>query len=312
MTDVTLETLSELLQQRGSKESFRLQTLTLPAGLDVGLIGGAVIGDGDGPLVCAVGSQHGNEWNGQLACHEIYRSLSPVGLRGTVLLLPVLNPLAFLEKRRTSGIDLTDMNRVWVRRSLRKPTEQLARLLFDGVLRRSNYLFDLHSGGPGEYLPSVAVLGQERFPLAQTLGLSHVLVAGNGHEGGLVDTATRAGIDSFLVELGGGRRLQPHHVDRFVSGFQNFLRYTRMADGEVEQHDPTLVSKKTWVPSPVTGLFEPLVTLGQTISQGQPLCRVTPLFGEPQQFLSPENGVVLYLRCEELVAAGENLAHIAS
>ena len=117
----------------------------------------AVLSDGrDSPRMVLVAGQHGDEWNGPWILHRLANLLNPDEVHGTLVILPITNPLAFNEGRRVSAVDSIDLNRSYGGGRPRKPTEHLGALLWKSVFSRTDYLIDLHSGGPGEYLPFAA------------------------------------------------------------------------------------------------------------------------------------------------------------
>lgn len=311
--EIPIETFERAWVAAGHKEALRLRVLELAGVSPLTLPAGLISGREDGPTATFIATQHGNEWNGIAGCHELFSRLDPGEMRGRVVLLPIANPLAFLEKRRTSSIDSSDMNRCYGSRSIRRPTEKIAHAILTEIIPRSNFVFDLHTGGPGEYLPCVAVMGRERLPLAFSLNLGCVFCGGKGrHRGGLIPAGEELGVPSFLVEMGRGRAIQQDRVGVFVEGALNFLRHVGILAGPAASREQPVFEHKVWVSSPRSGFFEPTVHLGQKVSEGQSVCRVTPLFSpKPVEVTSPQDGIIIYLRSEEMVSEKESLAHVA-
>ena len=138
-------------------------SLTMPA---------IVISDGrDTPRMVLVGGQHGDEWNGPWILHQLAAALDPDDVRGTLIILPIANPLAFNEARRVSAVDNVDLNRTYGDGKPRKPTEHLGELLWVSLFSQTDYLIDLHSGGPGEYLPFAATPDGVDLDLAKALSV---------------------------------------------------------------------------------------------------------------------------------------------
>ena len=53
----------------------------------------------DGEGLVAFGSNHGNEYEGQMILRRMMRTLDPADVLGRIILVPVLNVAAFREKR---------------------------------------------------------------------------------------------------------------------------------------------------------------------------------------------------------------------
>lgn len=273
----------------------------------------------EGPRVCVLATQHGDEWNGSLIIHTLFQRLSTDGFKGTLVLLPIANPPAFIEKNRVSRVDGVDMNRVYQFFKGHRPTEQLAKHLFDAIFSKMEYVIDLHSGGPGEYLPNAGCL-RSRVGLAEAFGFGHVITAEDKkreefirHSGGLVPACERLDIAGFVLEIGRGRCLQRGYAERGVAGLTNFLRAVGAVPEPVVEPGPhNIYIDKLAVKSPIPGIFDPIVGLADNVEEGQLLGKVTALLAqESYEAFAPQAGTVIYMRREEMVAEGESLYHIA-
>jgi predicted deacylase len=278
--------------------------LTVPA---------AVISDGhDGPWLVLVSGQHGNEWNGPWILHRLIHRLNPRQIRGTIVVLPIANPMAFNEGRRASLVDSIDLNRTYGGRAPRKPTEHLGTILWDSVFSRADYLIDLHSGGPGEYLPFASAVNGKELDLARTLNLPYIHTPRRAKSGFLVDTCQQAGIRAILIEVGGGRSLDTQYHPAVLRGLVNFMRAVGILEGEpVPGPEPYVFRSKEIVSAPCAGFFHPVVHLGQRVQEGESLGVITALLSEGGVEISaPRAGLVLYLRKEPVAGEQDSLAHI--
>lgn len=290
----------QLLVRQLSDGSF----LTMPA---------VVISDGRvGPRLVLVGGQHGNEWNGPWILHRLANTLNPDDVRGTVVILPIANPLAFNEGRRVPAIDSIDLNRTYAGGRPRKPTEHLGVLLWESIFSRTDYLIDVHSGGPGEYLPFVATPEGKDLALARRLNLRFIHTPRQTKSGFLVDTCVEAGIHALLVEVGGGRSLDERYHQAVIDGVLNVMRSVDVLDGMVrEGAEPYVFQQKEIVSAPAAGFLQPAVELGDQIREGGLIGHIVPVLAEEGvEIRSPRSGIVLYLRREVAVGEQESLVHI--
>lgn len=296
---------------RKVKEAIRLELFQLRDGSILSIPCGIIAGR-KGPIVTLAAAQHGDEWNGVYICHHLFAEIEPQDLAGTLVLLPVVNPLAFVQKSRVSSVDHIDMNRTYSFVKTRKSTEHIAGLLFEHIFSQSAYLLDLHTGGPGEYLPNVGVVEQGRVELALALNLGSVIVAEKDH-GSLVPACERQSIPAFSIEIGRSLTIDYDLCDFFVKGMLNFLKTVGVLEGIPQTTgSQKLFTSKKIISAPTPGFFDPLVELGEEVSEDQPLCEVSPLFSsESQVITAPIAGTVLYLRREEMVGSGDSLVHIA-
>ncbi|MGV2338720.1 MAG UNVERIFIED_CONTAM: succinylglutamate desuccinylase/aspartoacylase family protein [Planctomycetaceae bacterium] len=59
----------------------------------------------DGQGLASFGSNHGNEYEGPVALKHLVREIRLADVRGRIILIPVLNPAAFLAGTRESRLD---------------------------------------------------------------------------------------------------------------------------------------------------------------------------------------------------------------
>lgn len=295
----------------GQKDVYRINVLDLRDGTPLGIPLAVVMGE-EGPIHCLVSAQHGDEWNGAYLCNLLFHELEVDKLKGGVVMVPLANPLAFNEKARVASIDNIDMNRVYTFVKRRKPTEQTAYLVFQSIVSNCDFLLDLHTGGPGAYLPHVEVLSEERVRLASSLNLDFVGIV-RKNQGALVPAGERLGIPSFSIEMGQARRISEDFVGRVKEGFLNFLRATGTLAGQpVQAQGRRVFSKKVLIPAEAAGFFTAAAALGDKVQAGDLLGHITPLFtGQSVAVTVPHAGFVIYLRVEEVIGEGESLAHVA-
>lgn len=264
------------------------------------------------PRMVLVAGQHGDEWNGPWVLHQLATTLNPEEVLGTILILPFANPLALYEARRVSAVDNIDLNRTYVSPSSRKPTEHLGDLLWKSIFSSADFLIDLHSGGPGEYLPFVAAPNGKDFELARALNLPFIQLPERTKAGFLVDACHQAGIRAVLVEFGGGRSLDRQHHRPVLDGLLNLLRSVDMLAGNpTSGEEPYVFRQKEIVSAPSAGFLDLAVELGQRVHKGELIGTITPILAETCiEVRSPREGIVIYLRRDLSVAEYDSLIHI--
>lgn len=280
---------------------------------------GIVKGAADGPVICIIAAQHGNEWNGTYICHQIYNDFDFKKTKGSIILMPTANPIAFHQAQRVSMTDNIDMNRVWGLSHRRKPTEHLAQGIYESFIKKSNYVLDLHSGGPGEYLPCVAVLQHKWANLAASLDLACTMV----HEAdgkissakgstSLAHACDKLDIPCLLIELGHGRSIDKSISKKLVSRLNNFFIKTGLLDGKLKTARPAIYTGKLAITSELSGFLEVACNLEDRIVKEQVIADITPLFSEKKiNATSPAGGIVIYKRRLGLVSQGDTIIHVA-
>lgn len=98
----------------------------------------------------------------------------------------------------------------------------------------------------------------------------------------------RAGIPAITMELGSPMHVDEGAVDACTAGLRNALRWAGMLDGEYEPISgiPVIrpgypVRRQVSPHAPQAGIVHHLARPGQSIRKGQPLVRITDIFGRP-------------------------------
>ena len=102
------------------------------------------------PLALVTAGVHGDEYEGPDAVAAFVRDLDPGLLSGSVIAIPVANPMAFAAAQRLSAADGKNLARSFPGRSDGSPTERLAHALFGTFARRATHQrTKLYGGLPG-------------------------------------------------------------------------------------------------------------------------------------------------------------------
>ena len=69
--------------------------------------------NGDGPGAILTGANHGDEYEGPIALHDLANNIDIDNVGGRVIIIPMMNYPAFQAATRVSPIDQLNMNRVF-------------------------------------------------------------------------------------------------------------------------------------------------------------------------------------------------------
>lgn len=294
----------------------------------------AVISSGPGPTALLVAGTHGDEYEGQVVLHELIRSVEPEHLNGTVVIMPAANAPAVRAGTRVSPIDSGNLNRSYPGQARGGPTDQVADLIAGRLLPMVDVVLDLHSGGSNStYLPSIFIyrgpdqqVWERKIDAARAMGLPYVMVVQPRLEPGSLSTAgDDAGVLALSTELGGGATVDAGVLADARRGVRSLLAHAGVLAAQLGSNTQTKAApaeEPIWlelVPeSPVmaagTGIFEPLVELGQRVRAGEPVARVhaiDDLEQAPQEYVARVNGIVAIVRRPALVSRGNYLLHVA-
>ena len=98
-------------------ETFPVKVGEYADGTPIGLTVRVKVGNRDGPRIAMLGLQHGDEYCGLEISNRVFDDVEPTEFRGSIISIPVSNPLAFNASERASppsmGYENLNMNRVW-------------------------------------------------------------------------------------------------------------------------------------------------------------------------------------------------------
>ena len=265
-----------------------------------------------GPRLVVTAGVHGDEFEGVRAVADVCSELATEDLLGTLVLVPVVNVPAFNAGTRTSPLDGINLNRICPGDSSGTVSERLAHTLFTQVIAGADALVDLHSGGTryvfvpqAGFYPMAGKIGAQSLALARAFGLE-LLWQLPGRQGVCSYAAMQAGIPAIGLEIGGNGRCEPAHVALAKQGLRGVLRQLGMLPHSAAAQPTQRVWRGDFTLCPVSGLFDPTVTLGSTVQAGDLLYRILDLKGQIMHAQRAAHaGLVSAMRVFAAIQAGE-------
>lgn len=286
----------------------------------------SVISCGQGPTALLTGGNHGDEYEGPIALQDLASTLDPATISGRVIILPMMNLPAFAVGRRCSPIDGGNMNRSFPGRPDGTVTQKIAHFIATELVPMADIVLDYHSGGRTlDFLPFAAAhilpdKGQEAKCVAamkafdapysmQMLEIDNV---------GMFDTEVETQGKVFVTtELGGGGTSTAASVAVARKGARNLLIHAEILEGVPETAGSVMLDMpdaRCFVFSEHPGLLEPMVDLGATVEEGQPIARLWPADrsgAPPRQLCARLSGLLTARHFPGLVAMGDCVGVIA-
>jgi predicted deacylase len=287
--------------------------------------------NGDGPKVLIMAGNHGDEYEGQVALCKLARSLEPERIRGRVLMLPMTNYPAARAGRRTSPIDGGNLNRTFPGDADGTVTQMIAHFVEEVAMPGCELMMDIHSGGSSlDYVPSVQAefepeggLAPRVRELAQAFGAPLTQVYAPGTENRMSEAAARRkGLTYFTTELGGAGTVSVAALRAAEHGISRVLH----AVGCLREPDPSVPpasatrfvevrADEHFVYASESGVYEPLVELGDEVRAGQPAAALhfpdTP-WREPVIDRFRAHGLVICRRTFAHSERGDCLFHLGA
>lgn len=273
-------------------------------------------GDADGPTLVVTGGVHAAEYASIAAALELGRSLQPKGLRGRVIVVPVVNMPGFAARSiYICPLDGKNPNRVFPGNAHGTASEQLADWLFRNVISAADYYVDMHGGDLIEALVPFTIffrtgnetVDAQSLEMAKVFGL-HYLVA-SGTPGSTISAASAAGIPAILTESGGQGIWTAEHVADHTNGLHRLMLHLDMIDGAAPESTPfTLLEHFFWARSEHEGFWYPQAAVGETVRAGQQLGCVQDWEGNVlQRAVSENEGTVLFIVSSLAIHANDPL-----
>jgi predicted deacylase len=267
-----------------------------------------------GPRVFLAGALHGDELNGMGIVRELLYGKPPELLKGTLILMPILN-IHGLARHSRYMPDRRDPNRSFPGSSGGSLTSRFAHAVFNEVVRQCDFGIDYHSAAVRRTnYPNVRAYlrdaGTRR--LAKAFG-AELIVNSRGPAGSLRRAAVAAGVPTIILEAGEVWKIEPGVVEVGVRGTLNVLKELGMIAGEPQRPAFQMtVTKATWVRSELGGVLGFHARPGQVVRAGEGIATVYSLFGREQtSLLSPVNGIVLGMTTMPVVQPGGPVYHLA-
>ena len=328
-SDLAIEGLT---LERGSRSRTRFRTVELADGSWVEIAAMVVRGAAPGPVFYLGGAFHGDEVAGTQIVGRVARGVDPAALTGTLIAVPVQNPLAFQVQHR-----------FFVGHMLKSPMDQnpadpwtafpgdadgntasvIAHAIYERLMRHADYMIDVHTpttGGryaPFAFLPPTrcgAVVGEAE-ALARAFGADYILANDKGMYVGDKNPHTvmgERGIPAFGIEIGEGGRIDGTEVALGVRGIANVLRKVGMMPGPVEQSGRNLVIRTMDViRARRAGVLTLHVGLNDEVAPGQRVATVTDPFDEEiEEIAALRGGPVVRIATLPTVSTGERVVQL--
>ncbi|MFB6092710.1 MAG: succinylglutamate desuccinylase/aspartoacylase family protein [Haloquadratum sp.] len=317
----------------------------LPSGRDVSVTVHRYTG-GDGPTLYVQAAQHGIELNGPAALRRLHDRLREAAVAGTVVVVPVANPVAFdhrsyLTPEAYDALN-SNFNRIWPGDREGSFQEQLVANLWP-LVESADAAVDLHTGMP-EMLEHVRYRerdGDAR-ELAAAFGTDYLLAGpepdgadtvegsetaegepggssiGDDFAGKFRAAATRIGVPTITAELSNSRTVGHDAVETGAAGVWNVLSVLDMVAEPPASHgrQQVLRDDAPRVAARASGLFERRsdLAVGDDVAADDELGAVfdPASFERLETITAPADGVVYSAPRGGVVVAGERLASLAT
>ncbi|MGI9353280.1 MAG: N(2)-acetyl-L-2,4-diaminobutanoate deacetylase DoeB [Rhizobiaceae bacterium] len=285
-----------------------------------------VIKNGDGPTALFTGANHGDEYEGPVALQSLASELNQKDICGRVIIVPFFNYPAFRAGTRTSPIDKGNMNRSFPGRPDGNVTEKIADYFQRTLVPIADIVLDFHSGGKTlDFVPFAAThvledKKQEASCVAamQAFNAPYSVMLLEIDNVGMYDTSVEDQGKVFVsTELGGGGTATAKSIAIAKKGARNLLVHSGILKGNLEISPSVnldMPDSDCFVFSEQDGMIEPVVDLGESVSQGDVLAKIWPVDRTgvaPADYRAKRDGILVSRHFSGLVKSGDCIAVVA-
>lgn len=275
-----------------------------------------ICGKQAGPTAFVSAAIHGDEINGVEIIRRLLQHKALQRLRGTLLLVPVVNVHGFLDRSRYLP-DRRDLNRCFPGHATGSIASRLAHVFINEVAYKAEFGIDLHTGAlDRSNLPQIRMTRGDiaAAELAVAFG-APVVVGANNREGSLRNATAERGIPVIVYEAGEALRFDELSIRAGVRGIMRVLRARGMLSGRGKQpaRETVTASSSSWVRAPSSGIVTQRGALGRRVKKGETLAVISDPLGERSDpLISPINGLIIGRSNLPLAHEGDALFHVAS
>lgn len=291
-----------------------VQLIDDPLGLPLSVPLLVARGSKPGPVFGLTAALHGNELNGIDALHQLFETLDPSQLRGTVVGVIVSNVPGLLRGTREYA-DGTDLNHIMPGSPDGNAAQVYGYRLIQRIVRHFDYLVDLHTASFGR-VNSLYVRADMMNPDCSKMAYltkPQIIVHNPPSDSTLRGAASEIGIPAITLEIGNPHRFQPTYVRRSVTGLRailaeyGLLRKRPRAQGA----EPVLCSESEWLYADAGGLLQVAPDVATHIQGGEEVATLLTAFGDlTTTYLAPHDGIVIGKSVNPVGFTGARILHV--
>ncbi len=280
--------------------------------------------------VLAIGSTHGNEYEGPVAIKHLVHALKAEDVLGRMILVPVLNIVAFEAGARETPSDGVNMNRAFPGDAKGSITFRIADFVDRFLFRQVHVVLDIHSGGKVCLLPHTTAIHKVKDPeqrrqmeeACRDFGTKFTFLYGHHTGGLLIGRAEELGKITVGTELGWGESVNATGVAMASQGILTAAVRQRQMKGDLPKNafhprgDQILVDTEdpaSTLLAPFHGHFEPSLPVGESVRKGQLLGYVhdfNRIDEPPFELVAPHDGYYITQPWLSKVFPGQFVAQV--
>ena len=275
-------------------------------------------GERDGPRVFMTAAIHGDELNGVKVLQEVADRYRPSDIRGTLVLLHVVNVPGYQAQERYIPIYDQDLNRSFPGSELSNTAERMANRVYQQFITQCDLGIDFHTSTRNRttmFHVRADIENPEIERLADAFG-TNVILAGGGEPNSLRTVATQNGTPTITVEMGKAHRFQPGLIEKALDGVESVLSEydvfpegTRLEPAWRKVMGPT--EEKRWIRADSGGLVDMKWGPNPLVHEGETICTLSDHFKDEERVIeAPFTGLIVGVLENPVALPGHPLCHL--
>ena len=300
-----------------SRKTINIPVSTLSDHTPVTLSAHVIHGRNEGPVMFISAGIHGNEVIGVEIVRRLLRTKNFKSLRGTLIVVPIVNTFGFLNHSRYLP-DRRDLNRCFPGSADGSFGSRLAHIFMNEIVAQCSLGIDLHSAAINRTsLPQIRVSANNH----ETLRLAHVfgapvILTSALRDGSLRQEAKRIGVDVILYEAGEGMRFDEMSVRAGLAGILRVLKdvgLLPLAGIAGPKARSIVCADSHWQRAPAGGLLRMFKAEGDVVEVGDVLAAISDPFGQSKTEVKARySGIIVGRAVMPIVHEGDALFHVAA
>ena len=268
--------------------------------------------------LCIVGSMRGNEVQQLYCCSQLVKKFRQLEEEGRIrpdvkiLIIPCCNPYSINTQKRFWTIDNTDINRMFPGYDLGETTQRIADGIFSQI---KDYEYGIQFTSfymPGEFIPHVRLMdeGYSDVITAMKFGMPYVVKRTVRP----YDTATLNynwqvwNTKAYSLYTSTTSRIDNKSAGQAVLSILKFCKSVGFVKYQENGDHPSIVisdKELISVRTAKSGIFEPLVKVGDNVDEGTPLADIiNPYDGSVMETLyAPRKGTLFFMHSDPITYA---------
>jgi hypothetical protein len=266
-----------------------------------------------GPRVYFQGGMHGDETNGIEIVRNLIRNhdiLNP--LCGTIILMPLVNVVAFLNSNRDLP-DGRDLNRCFPGSRTGSLGSRIAWDITHTIIPQIDFGIDFHTGGA-----KINNFPQLRCSFDDTKGMeiaklfnAPFVLNSPFRDKSLRREAAKQGKPLLVFEAGESMRFNKQAITEGVNGCLKLLNALGMIKTEMPLEHTILLRDSKWVRTKSSGLFRTTKRYGSFIEKDSIIGTIADPLGKKEfPLYAPDDGFIIGINNQPVVNEGDALMHI--